>query len=50
MGCLWNFFQEDYGEIHLENCHVTGTVMSYGTGGGVGGIVTTVKDSSFREP
>ena len=48
MGCLWNFFQEDYGEIHLENCHVTGTVMSYGTGGGVGGIVTTVKDSSFQ--
>ncbi len=48
MGCLWNFFQEDFGEINLTNCHVTGKVTSYGTGGGVGGIVSAVKDSSFQ--
>ncbi len=48
MGCLWNFFQEDYGEINLYNCHVTGKVTSYGTGGGVGGTVTSVKNSSFQ--
>lgn len=48
MGGLWNFFQEDYGTINIENCHVTGTISAGGDSGGIVGSASSVKNSSFQ--
>lgn len=48
MGGMYNFDQgEEYGAIHIENCHVTGTIDGSLTVGGVAGSASMIKDSSF---
>lgn len=48
MGGMYNFNQgEKYGAIHIENCHVTGTIDGYESTGGVAGSASIIKDSSF---
>lgn len=46
MGGMWNFIQYEGGDIFIENCHVTGKVVGYCTGGVVGSA-STIKNCSF---
>lgn len=48
IGGMYNFDQgEEYGAIHIENCHVTGTIDGSFTVGGVAGSASMIKDCSF---
>ena len=48
MGGMWNFGQFQGGDIEIENCHVTGRIVSNSCAGGVVGCASVVKNSSFR--
>lgn len=47
MGGMWNFIQYEGGELHIENCHVTGKIVSDSCAGGIVGSASVVKNSSF---
>lgn len=48
MGGMWNFIQYKGGDLFIENCHVTGEIISEGgCAGGIVGSASTVKNSSF---
>ena len=47
MGGMWNYIQNEGGNIFIENCHVTGKIIAEGCAGGVVGSASTVKNCSF---
>lgn len=47
MGGMWNFIQDEGGDLFIENCHVTGKIKASGWAGGIVGDASTVKNSSF---
>lgn len=46
MGGMWNFYQDEGGELLIGNCHVTGKIRGY-SAGGIVGSASSVKNSSF---
>ncbi|MDE7247437.1 MAG: hypothetical protein K2N43_06085, partial [Lachnospiraceae bacterium] len=48
MGGMWNFLQYEGGDLFIENCHVTGKIVSEeNCAGGIAGSASTVKNCSF---